>query len=73
MRMTLNLDDDAFRLLKSYAETGSLTLSQAASDLLRRTLGAPVQTHMVNGFYTVVPPPGSPRVSSEAVKRLLED
>jgi hypothetical protein len=29
MRMTLNLDDDAFRLLKSYTEARSLTLSQA--------------------------------------------
>ena len=73
MRTTLNLDDDALAILKEYAENRSMALGKAASDLLRRGLTAPVQTRMVHGFCTVVLPAGSAEVTSEQVKRLLED
>jgi len=73
MRTTLNLDDDVVELLKDYADSRSVALGKAASELVRRGLTAPVQTRMVNGFHTVVLPPHSPRVPSEKVKRLLED
>jgi hypothetical protein len=73
MRTTLNLDDDVLELLKEYAESRSVALSKAASDLVRRGLTAPVQTRMVNGFCTVVLPENSPQVTSEQVKHLLED
>jgi hypothetical protein len=36
-------------------------------------LEAPVQTRMVNGFLTVVLPANSPKVTSEKIKRLLQD
>jgi hypothetical protein len=73
MRTTLNLDDDVLEILKSYAESRSVALGKAASELVRRGLEAPVQTRMVNGFCTIVLPPDTPTVSSEDVKRLLED
>jgi hypothetical protein len=73
MRTTLNLDDDVLELLKGYAENRSVPLGKAASELVRRGLEAPVQTRMVNGFHTVVLPANSPKVTSEKIKRLLED
>jgi hypothetical protein len=73
MRTTLNLDDDVLELLKDYAENRSVAIGKAASELVRRGLAAPVQTRLVNGFHTVVLPANSPGISSERVKRLLED
>jgi len=73
MRTTLNLDDDVLELLKEYAESRSVALGRAASELVRRGLAAPVQTRMVNGFHVVVLPANSPRITSEKVKQLLED
>ncbi len=73
MRTTLNLDDDILELLKDYAENRSVPIGKAASDLVRRGLEAPVLTRMVNGFCTVVLPTNSPKVTSEQVKKLLED
>ena len=73
MRTTLNLDEDVVEILRSYSQARSLALGKAASELVRRGLDAPVQTRMVNGFCTVVLPKRNPRVSSEQVKRLLED
>jgi hypothetical protein len=73
MRTTLNFDDDALKILREYSETRSLALGKAASELVRRGANAPVQMEMVNGFYTVVLPKRGKKITSEAVKRLLED
>ena len=73
MRTTLNLDDDALKILREYSETRSLALGKAASELVRRGANAPVQMQMVNGFCTVVLPTGGKKITSEHVKRLLED
>ena len=73
MRTTLNLDDDVLEAVKEYAENRSIALGKAASELVRRGLSAPVEMRVVNGFHAVVLPPGTARVTSEQVKRLLED
>lgn len=73
MRTTINFDDDVLDDLKEYAQSRSIGLGKAASQLVRRGLAAPVQTRMVNGFNAVVLPAGSPKITSEKVKRLLED
>ncbi|MGD0270195.1 MAG: hypothetical protein ABSB14_14105 [Candidatus Sulfotelmatobacter sp.] len=73
MRTTLNLDDDALKLLREYSQTRSLALGKAASELVRRGANAPVQMQMVNGFWSVVLPKGGKKVSTERVKQLLED
>jgi hypothetical protein len=73
MRTTLNLDDDALELLRKYSQTRSLALGKAASELVRRGVNAPVQTKLVNGFWTVVLPKGGKKITSERVKQLLED
>jgi len=73
MRTTLNLEDDVLEDVKRYAEGRDLPLGKAVSDLVRRGLNAPVETRMVNGFCAVVLPEGTPKVTSEHVRRLLED
>jgi hypothetical protein len=73
MRTTLNLDDDVVELLKDYAESRSVALGRAASELVRKGLAAPVQTRIINGFHAVVLPANSPKITSEKVKELLED
>jgi len=60
-------------MLKYYSESRSVSLGNAASDLIRRGLEVPVQMRMENGFSTVVLPAGSPKVTSEHVRCLLED
>jgi hypothetical protein len=73
MRTTINIDDDIFEILQKYAEDRSVALGKAASDLMRKGLNTPVSLQLKNGFYTVVLPADTPKVTSEDVKRLLED
>jgi len=73
MRTTLNLDDDALEILREYSQTRSLALGKAASELVRKGASAPLQMEMVDGFCRVVLPKGGRKVSSEEVRRLLED
>jgi hypothetical protein len=73
MRVTLNLDDDAVKILREYSKTHSLSLGKAASELIRRGWDAPVQMKMVNGFFRVVLPKGSTKITAERVNQLSED
>jgi hypothetical protein len=73
MRTTLNLDDDALKILREYSDTRSLALGKAASELVRRGASAPVPLEMVDGFWRVVLPKGGKKITSKHVKRLLED
>jgi hypothetical protein len=72
MRTTLNLDDDALKILREYSEARSLALGEAASELVRRGANAPVPTRLVDGFVIFDIPAGGPKISSERVKELLE-
>lgn len=72
MRTTLNLEDDALKIIRDYSETRSLALGQAASELVRRGASAPVRTRVVDGFVVFDIPPGGPKISTERVKELLE-
>jgi hypothetical protein len=65
MKISLDLDDDVLDLLKDYAEDRSVALGKAASELVRRGLGAPVRTRLVNSFHAIVLPVNSPKVTSE--------
>jgi hypothetical protein len=73
MRTTISLDDDIFREAKVYAESRDIALGKAVSELVRRGLQAPLQTRVVNGFHVVILPAGSPRVSSEDVRKLEDE
>jgi hypothetical protein len=72
MRTTLNLDDDALKILREYSEARSLALGKAASELVRKGATAAVPTRLVNGFVVFDIAPGGPKISSERVKELLE-
>lgn len=69
MRTTLSLDDDVFRLARGYAESRSLALGKAVSELVRKGLRAPTPTRTVNGLL-VFDVPADPRITSELIKQL---
>jgi hypothetical protein len=70
MRITLSLDDDVFQLVKQYAQTRSLAMGKALSELVRRGVGAPPKTRRVSGLVVVELPEDSSPVTSEHVKEL---
>jgi len=70
MRTTLSLDDDIFRAVRNYAEGRSLSLGKAASDLIRRGLGARTPTKVVNGLVVFDVPPDTPPITGERIKEL---
>lgn len=73
VRTTLSLDDEVFELVRSYAHSRSVSLGKAVSELVRRGLAAPCPTRRVNGLLVFDPPPGSPEVTTEQIKRLEAD
>ena len=73
MRTTLRLDEDVFDLVKDYAESRSMPLGKAVSELVRRGWNTPVPTRVVNGLHVLVAPPGARPITSEDVKRMEEE
>ena len=73
VRTTLNLDDEVLGLGKSDAHSRSLSLGRAVSELVRRGLKARCPTRRVNGLLIFDPPPGTPEVKTEQIKRLEAD
>ena len=73
MRTTLSLDDDAFRLIKRYAQSRSLALGKAVSELVRRAFTVPRPTRLVNGVQVFDLPAESPRVTMKRVRELDAD
>jgi hypothetical protein len=70
MRTTLNLDDGVFQAVQSYAESRSLSLSEAICELVREGLRPPMRTRMVNGIHVIALPSNSPRITRRQVKEL---
>ena len=70
MRTTINLDDAVFELAQRYAESRSLSLGRAVSELVRRGIGAKTPVRAVNGVQVFDLPEDSPRVGSKKVKEL---
>ena len=70
MRTTLNLDDDALDLARQYAESRSLALGKAASELMRKGAASATPTRLVNGFVVFDVPADSPQITSERVREL---
>ena len=70
MRTTVNLDDDTGRLVKRYAESRSMSLGKALSELARSGLSVERPTKRVNGLLVFDLPPDSPRVTNKKVREL---
>ncbi len=68
MRTTLNLEESVLQDLKLYADSRSLALGKAASDLLRKGLASSTPTRVVNGFVVFDVPPGPQKITTERVK-----
>jgi hypothetical protein len=73
MRTTLSLDDDVVEIAKDYAAVKNLSLGAAVSDLVRKGIEAPLRVRLVNGLYVADLPPGSPVVTAERVKELMDE
>ena len=70
MRTTINLDDDIVSVVKHYAESRSVGLGKAVSELVRRGIAAPIPTRTVNGLLIFDPPADSPKVTTKRVREL---
>ncbi|HET8889075.1 MAG TPA: antitoxin [Candidatus Angelobacter sp.] len=70
MRTTINLDDDVASIVRQYAESRSLALGKAVSELVRRGINTSRPTRTVNGLLVVDLPPDSPRVTTGKVREL---
>lgn len=73
VRTTLNIDDDVFGEVKQYAESRSVAMGRAVSELIRRGLKSPLQTQLIDGIHVVVLAANSPPVDTGQVKQLIED
>jgi hypothetical protein len=73
MRTTISLDDDVLQEAKAYARSRDIALGKAVSELVRRGLDAPLKTKVVNGFHVVDLPADLPPITSEDVRRLLDE
>jgi hypothetical protein len=73
MRTTLSLDDEVVRLVKHYAESRSLSLGKAVSELVRRGLTTPRPTRTVNGLRVFDLPADSPPVTRKKIEEIESD
>jgi hypothetical protein len=73
MRTTFTLDDDAAALAQNYAKARSLRLGKAVSELIRRASAPPMTLKRKGEVWVIQAPPGTPKLSSEQVKDMLED
>lgn len=74
MRTTVNLDDDVYAAISSLAASEHESLGSVLSRLVRRALapsGVPAKRRR-GGFPVVALPAGSPMVTSDAVRRVLD-
>jgi hypothetical protein len=72
MQITLSLDDDVDEIVKDYAAVKNLDFSGAVSDLVRKSIEAPLSVRLVNGICVIDLPAGSPVINSERVRELLD-
>ena len=73
MRTTFTLDDDAAELARTYAKARSLRLGQAVSELIRRASAPPMVLKKKGEAWVIEAPPGTPKLTSEQVKDMVED
>jgi hypothetical protein len=72
-RTTLNLEKDAADAARRYAAARGIALGRAVSELIQKGLNAQIPLREVNGLWVFDLPPDSPRVTSEDVRRALDD
>jgi len=73
MRTTLALADDAMDELQAYARVNRVSLGKAASELIRRGVRFQLGTRKRNGVPVLEAPEDFPVITSEQVRKLLEE
>ena len=73
MRTTISIDDDAFLLAKQYAETRSLGLGKAVSELVRKGASHRWGLREEDGIYVVNLPSDSPMVTTKHILDLEDE
>ena len=73
MRTTLQLEDDALREIRAYAKERSLSLGQAASELIRRGSRFSIGYTLRKGVPVFDVPGDFPVVTGEDIKRALDE
>jgi hypothetical protein len=72
MRTTLVLDEDIYEVAAARARLHRISLGKAVSELARRSLGETRIVEDYRGFPVLQAPAGSPRITSERIKELIE-
>lgn len=72
-RTTLTIDEDVFELARRTAKAKNQRLGQAVSELMRRGANVKIPLVKKNGLFVYSPSADYPRITSEDVKRALED
>lgn len=71
MRVTLTIEDNALASARAYARARGVKLGQAVSGLIRRGSAGKVPIRQMNGVWVFDLPPGTPVVTAERVRQLL--
>jgi hypothetical protein len=69
-RTTLALRNDAHATVQQFAEEHSVSMGEAASELIMRGASRPLPTRIVNGLHIPILPPSGVKLTSEMVKKL---
>jgi uncharacterized protein YbbK (DUF523 family) len=72
-RTTLQLEDDAMKMVSAHARRHRLTLGQAVSDLVRKAVERPLPTAERSGLRVLRLSRRSPRVTAARVDELRDD
>jgi hypothetical protein len=72
MRTTLALDDEASRLVRTYARRARVSLGKAASELIRRGGHYRLETKKINGIPVFQVPRDFPKITAEQIEELLD-
>jgi hypothetical protein len=69
----LSLEDDAVQAIQAYAHDHQISLSKAASELIRRGIRYRLGTRVLNGIPVFDVPVDFPTVTGEHVRDLLDE
>ena len=73
MRTTLVLDEDVYEVAVARARLHKVSIGKAVSEMARRSLGAVRISEDARGFPVLRAPAGSPRITSERARELMEE
>ncbi len=72
MRTTLVLDEDVYEVAAARARLHKVSIGKAVSEMARRSLGEVRIAEDARGFPVLQAPDGSPRITSECARELME-